>query len=62
MDLIQQIAVLTQLPPEIVTKELYRVAQEKGFDVKNINMDDLRAIMSSYVEEVLVSFNEDEIC
>jgi hypothetical protein len=59
VDLIQQIAVLTQLPPEMVTKELYRIAKTKGYDVENLDMDHLRSILSAYVEEVLSNINED---
>tara|TARA_B100001248_G_C27398872_1_gene468103 strand:- start:2151 stop:2351 length:201 start_codon:yes stop_codon:yes gene_type:complete len=59
MDLIQQIAVLTQLPPEMVSKELYRIAKNKGYDVDTLDMNSLRNILSTYVEEVLGNFNEE---
>lgn len=59
MNLIQKIAVLTQLPPELVTKELYRVADKKGLDIPTMDMEDLRMLLADYVQEVLEGLTDE---
>jgi hypothetical protein len=53
-DLISQIAIATGLPPELVQGELARLLEAAGLHPNAATLEDVRAVLAEYVQDVLV--------
>jgi len=53
--LIDSITAATGLPQKLIDKELKLLIEKSGFDINNINMEELRVVISQYLQEVLLN-------
>jgi hypothetical protein len=51
----------TGLPSELVAKELEQLIASAGSDRANLTLDDLRAILAEYVQDVLLAAKEEQL-
>lgn len=52
VDLLDEVAALTGLPPEWVQTELNKIVAGSGHDPQSLTLDDLRASMLTYLEKM----------
>jgi hypothetical protein len=57
--LLTDLAEATGLPSDLVTDELGRLIQGAGLAKSDITLDDLRAILADYMQEILLSAKEE---
>ena len=53
--LVDNLAVLTGLPYEAVNRELLQVISAYGKDPQNISLEETRAILADYLQDILTS-------
>lgn len=58
-DLIGQIAIATGLPTELIRGELARLLESAGLRSDSATLEDVRAVLAEYVQDVLVSAKEE---
>ena len=56
---ILQIVAATGLPKEPALKEIHRLIEKSGKSVDKITLDELRLLLATYLQEVLVSTKRD---
>ncbi len=54
LSLLRLLIEATGLPPESMERELRRVIEENGLDVKTLTLDQVREVMATYLQDVLV--------
>lgn len=54
LGLINVLIEATGLPPEAVERELKKVLLRKGVSMDSLTLDDVREVLASYLQEVLV--------
>lgn len=57
--LLTDLADATGLPSNLVTDELGRLLQNAGVEKAEITLDDLRAILADYMQEVLLAARDE---
>ena len=57
--LLEVLAEASGLPTDLVTQELTELIQAQGKNEKAVTLDDLREILSAYLQDVLVQAKED---
>ena len=57
--LLTDLAHATGLPSNLVTDELGRLLQNAGLEKAEITLDDLRAILADYMQEVLLAARDE---
>lgn len=53
-DLIQILVELSGLPEHLATAEVHKLAAQKNKSVDSLTLDDLRIILSNYLQDVLL--------
>ena len=61
LDLLKQIIESTGLPSAAVERELNKLLQRRSLDAENLSLDDLRELLSLYLQEVLVEAKDAQI-
>lgn len=54
-ELIDTVCLATGLPKNLIQTELVRILKEGGVEPKNATLDDLRSILASYLQDILLS-------
>lgn len=54
-----QITNATGLPPDMIASELGKIIQAAGLEKDLMTLEDLRRVLSEYVQDVLVAAKED---
>ena len=57
-ELFRQVADLTGLPSDTIQKELTKIANQKGLNISELTLDELRDAMASYLRDVIVQAKE----
>jgi len=57
--LLELLAEASGLPTDLVEQELVELIQAQGKNEKAVTLDDLREILSAYLQDVLVQAKED---
>lgn len=57
--LLEVLAEASGLPTDLVQQELVELIQAQGKNEKAVTLDDLREILSAYLQDVLVQAKED---
>ena len=57
--LFDQITTATGLPPDLIAGELGKIIQAAGLEKDLMTLEDLRRVLSEYVQDVLVAAKED---
>ncbi len=52
-DLFDQVVKLTGLPGKTIRRELKSILDKKNIDVNNLTIDQLRAVVASYLREIM---------
>lgn len=58
-DLIGQIAIATGLPTTLIRGELARLLESAGLKAESATLEDVRAVLAEYVQDVLVEAKEE---
>jgi hypothetical protein len=61
LDLLKQIIAATGLPPEAVEREMQKLLQRSSVPPEDLSLDDLRELLSLYLQEVLVEAKDAQI-
>ena len=57
--LFDQVTNATGLPPEMIANELDKIIQAAGLQKDVMTLEDLRRVLSEYVQDILVAAKED---
>jgi hypothetical protein len=57
-DLMSQVIRMTGIPARTIRKELNAILKRKGLDPKKLTLDQLRAVVASYLREIMASMLE----
>lgn len=57
-NLIKSVIHLTELPQDLIEKELLLILQSKGISPENLTMTELRAALLEYLENFNTDFNQ----
>lgn len=57
--LFRQVTEATGLPKEEITNELAGLLTAAGFHPENMTLDDLRAVLAEYVQDILLAAKEE---
>ncbi len=57
--LFDQVTNATGLPPEMIANELDKIIQAAGLQKDLMTLEDLRVVLSEYVQDILVAAKED---
>jgi hypothetical protein len=52
-DLMSQVIRMTGIPARTIRKELNAILKRKGLDPKELTLDQLRAVVASYLREIM---------
>ena len=58
-DLFQQITSATGLPENVISGELAQLLASAGIEKDSMTIDDLRKILSDYVQDILLELKDD---
>jgi hypothetical protein len=58
MELIETLIQSTGLPEDIIRQEVLKIFQQSGVDLNNVSLDDIRKVMSSYMQDVLTGLKK----
>ena len=58
-DLFDKVTGATGLPNDLITSELEKLVEAAGADRSSLTLEDLRAILADYVQEVLLAAKEE---
>ncbi len=53
-ELLQELIKSTHLPSHLIQDELLRLLQKKGLSAEEISLEDLRNLLSDYLQDVLL--------
>ncbi len=57
-EIFRQVAELTGLPSDAITKELSKIADQNGLDISEMTIDELRQALACYLRDVIVQAKE----
>jgi len=57
--LFRQVTEATGLPKEEISNELAGLLEAAGFQPENMSLDDLRAVLAEYVQDILLAAKEE---
>lgn len=57
--LFRQVTEATGLPKEEISNELASLLEAAGFQPENMTLDDLRAVLAEYVQDILLAAKEE---
>ncbi len=59
-DLLKKLIAATGLPPNGPQQEIEALIEASGLDVSQISLDQLRTILASYLQDVLLSISKND--
>ncbi|MCC7404291.1 MAG: hypothetical protein IT288_07830 [Bdellovibrionales bacterium] len=55
LELLAAVAEASGLPQSLIIQELQEIANRAGIPVEQLSLDDLRALLADYLQDVLIS-------
>lgn len=58
MELIETLIQSTGLPEDLIRQEVLKIFQQSNVDLNNVSLDDVRRVMSTYMQDVLTGLKK----